>query len=258
MNTKDQVREPFAVNPADLSENFSGLVIRIGGNSITPRGSLTPDYEVLNGLLALTEYCATLGKTVIITCGAMGGHLFLQWARDVKCSDALVNELGCTLLDVGSQILADHFTRSLVPRNIACCPRPATSISDLLSLKSIFSVIMCGAAIRGAISSDSLAILVGEATGNPVLSVKRQLPFQASARPSGGRVDCTTQVQLSAIQDLINGDSLLEGAGWHHSLDIWALRLLRRPRIQLSFTDAESVKRFPITKALAAVMKVTK
>jgi uridylate kinase len=250
---------PQQIDPLDLLKDSPAIVIRIGGNSITPRGTTSPDYDLLDGLAELVAYCAEPPKSVIVVPGGVGGHLFIEWAREAASSEAFINSLGCALIDIAAQILADQLARVLGRRDIAVCPRPATTINDLLSILSTFSVAVCQSDIRGAISSDSLALLVADAVESPLLSIKRQLPFMSRALPApSGCLEFTHHIGLTDIEQLILADELVESAGWHHSLDTWALRLLRRPSMRLSFTTATSVREFRSGHKLTEVMKVTR
>lgn len=246
------------IDPQEIIHNDNGLVIRLGGNSLTPRHQAAPDYELLTGLLQLVTYCASRDRHVTIVMGGAGGHLFIEWARKAGCSDASINSVGSALIDIGAHILADQFARNLAAESIACSPKPAKSIEELLTLRRLFSVVISGSGIRGAISSDSLALLISEAVRNPVLSIKQKLPFGSiTSRPDEIPSDHTCYVTLSEMRRLIEDDANEARAGWHHSLDIWALQLLRRRDARLSFTDSTSIKNFPENLRLTEVLKVT-
>lgn len=245
------------IDPADIFQNAPGIVLRVGGNSLTPRGGFVADYAVLNGLLFLTQYCANAHIKVVIVPGGVGGHIFIEWARHVGSSDAVINAIGSSLIDLGAQILADYFSRKLTKVDTSSSPKVATSIEELLLLSSMFPVVVCGSGIRGAISSDSMALLVASSMEAPVLSIKRTLPFGGiSTVTNPDTQGYTHRVSLNDIEELIANDDLVGSAGWHHSVDVWAVRMLRRPDASLSFTSADSLKQFPETMRLSEVLKV--
>ncbi|MEV5976067.1 hypothetical protein [Streptomyces sp. NPDC052114] len=193
-------------------------------------------------------------KIALVT-GGVGGNVFLDWARHVGCSDALMNDIGCSLIDIGASIMADHLARAIDSH--PCCPRPAKNIQDLRTLLQQYHTVVSSSRISGATTSDSLSLLMGDALGYPVLSIKRELPFRSSARnPSHVQDDHTCYVTVSDIEKEVTESGIIERAGWHPSLDAWSLRLIRRPSVKLHFTTIDSVLNFPLRKQLLEVMKV--
>jgi len=245
------------IDPIDIVSGNTTIVLRPGGNAITPRGSLTPDYQTISSLLGLVQYLAKAGVKVVVVPGGVGGHVFADWARHVGCSDAFMNSVGCALIDLGAQILADQFSRKLAEADISCPPSAANNVQELLAYHRAYSVVVCQSGIRGAISSDSLALLVAGALRSPVLSIKRNVPFrEIISALDPGRENSTHNVALSDIEHFVNSDDLVGSAGWHHSLDVWALRMLRRPGVALSFTSVKALKHFPESFRLDEVLRV--
>ncbi|MET7284844.1 hypothetical protein [Streptomyces sp. NPDC005573] len=244
------------IHPIALASRTGGVVIRVGGNSITPRGAEGVDQEALRGVVSLVRNLAGFGLRVSVVTGGVGGNVFLDWARSVGCPDALMNEIGCSLIDLGSTIMADHLSRAL--EEGACCPRPARSIQDLRTLLDTYRVVVSSAGIAGATTSDSLSLLIGEALGNPVLSIKRNLPFRAISRDAGSKQeDHTCYVTVAEVEEEIKRSGITDRAGWHPSLDAWSLRILRRPSVSLRFTSNSSLTAYSSNGHLSEVMKVT-
>jgi hypothetical protein len=245
------------IDPLAIIKEHDGLVIRIGGNSLTPRHSSEPDYDFLDALLRLVRHYINAERKVTIVVGGVGGHLFTEWARRLNCSDALLNSIGCALMDIGAQILSDFLSRNLSEDKSACCPKSINSIEEMMNYRTFYPAMVCGSGIQGAISSDSLAILVADALKNPILSIKRSIPFKEIILKPAGKSDYFTSfVTVQDVEQLIYNDGLMESAGWHHSLDTWSLRLLRRPTVELSITSVDAVKDFRHTSMLAEVMKI--
>lgn len=243
------------VRPWDVAAGAGGIVLRVGGNVLTPRTTSQVAHATVDALGDAVAKAAQDGLSVTVLPGGVGGHLFLEWARTVGCSDAIMNDIGCSLIDIGAAILADHLARKLGTYGVSCAPRSARTYPDVVALHDLYKVVVSGACIAGATTSDSLALLLGEALGVPVLSVKRTLPFEAISSTSNTS-DCTSQVKLRDIADRLMSEDLVERAGHHPPLDTWSLRLLRRPGVSLSITTPTALSRFNETGHLEPVLKV--
>lgn len=239
----------------DIAAGTGGILLRVGGNVLTPRATTDVDEAALEAVGKIVCKLAQDGLSITVLPGGVGGNLFLEWARAAGCSDALMNDIGCSLINLGATILADQLARSMRSDGVSCAPRPARTYPDLLTLHDQYSVVVSGACIAGATSSDSLALLLGEALGVPVLSVKRSLPFEPISTASN-TPDCTSHVNLKDIARLLHSESHTERAGFHPSLDTWSLRLLRRPGVSLSITTSEALSRFMEIGHLTPVLKV--
>lgn len=243
------------VRPQDLAAETGGIVLRVGGNVLTPRSTSTVDLAAIDALGRAIWRVGRDGLAITVLPGGVGGHLFLEWARAGGCSDAVMNDIGCSLIDLGATILADHLARASRPYDVSCSPQPARTFTEVLALHDRYSVVVSGASVAGATTSDSLALLLGEALGRPVLSIKRQLPFGEIASVSEGH-DCTSQVRLRDVANVLLSESFVERAGFHPVLDMWSLRLLRRPGVSLSITTPDALASFADTGDLAPVLKV--
>lgn len=230
-------------------------MLRVGGNVLTPRGTVTANRSAIDAVSDLVAAAVQDGVSVTVLPGGVGGHLFLEWARSVGCPDAVMNDIGCSLIDIGAAILADYFARRLPSHGVSCPPRAARTYPDLVTLHNDYPVVVSGACVAGTTTSDSLALILGEARGVPVLSVKRSLPFSDMLEPVAGP-DCTARVRLQDISGQILSGDLVEKAGFHPSLDAWSLRLLRRPGVSLSITTLAALKEFSVTGDLSPVIKV--
>ena len=169
-----------------------------------------------------------------------------------------MNGIGCSLMDLAAVIMADFLHRGLRDIGITCCPKSSGSIQELQVHLGEFQVAVIGSGVAGATTSDSLSLLIGEALGYPVLSVKRELPFRdvaVAALPDAD--DHTCRVTVAGAERAVHGSGLIERAGWHPSLDVWSLRLLRRPSVRLFFTSVGSLLDAAERGGLASVMKVT-
>jgi uridylate kinase len=240
----------------DLSAD--DMVLRIGGNVLTPRGS---EGFASASIGVITEFIKTVAKRshqVVLLPGGAGGNVFIELARELGCADAVMNEVGCTLIDMTAIILADYLSRSLELDGIAACPKPASSIRDLKLLRRDYQVVVSSSSIPGATTTDSLSLLIGDAIECPVLSIKRNIPFADLPRVYGGDHHSLACVRISNIEKSIASIGLLERSGWHPSLDAWSLRLLRRPTVHLYFTTLEGMQTYVETGLIDPLMKVVR
>lgn len=245
-------------NPLSLSCATGGLVIRMGGNVLTPRGSVAADRDALDGILHFVKSSAALGLDITLLPGGVGGNIFLEWGRQVECSDAIMNGVGCSLIDLGATIIADYFHRALDADGIPACAKPARGIDEIRTLHSAFRVVVSASGIAGAITSDSLSLLIGEALGHPILSIKRSLPFaQLAEQCSDISETHTCHIEVSDLARVSNEYDVIEQAGWHPALDTWSIRLLHRSSIDLFITTIDAILAYSDEGRLTPVMKIS-
>ncbi|MGV9674558.1 hypothetical protein ACWDSJ_04685 [Nocardia sp. NPDC003482] len=245
------------IDPVAVAGSRGGIVIRIGGNAATPRGSNSTNIAIFDAICELVYHLTKSGNRAVIVPGGFGGHIFLDWARNVGCSDALMNEVGSSLIDISAYILADSFSRLLTPREVKCDPVVPKSHSELVALYRCNDVVFSGSSIKGAISSDSLSLLIGSALKLPVLSIKRANPFRdLPSYTEREFTSHTAEVNLADISTSIYNGTEQDGAGFHPALDSWSLRLLRRDDASLFVTDILSILGFSEVGRLENIIKV--
>jgi uridylate kinase len=175
----------------------------------------------------------------------MGGQIYLEWGRKLGVSEAVLSDVGRRTIDITAEILAEVLWSRTSGWADAGRPRaaPARSRAELLEYTATSRVVVMGCALEGAITSDSLAVLAAELLGFDVLSVK------ATGLAALGNASHVDPAHLLA-EALVAND--VERAGWHPSIDIWALRLLKRSDVRLSVIGVDDF----VARRLESVVSV--
>ena len=85
--------------------------MRVGGNAVLPRETNRFDRRFLMGVAGIARTLSSEGRKLVVVPGGIGGQVFIDWARDAGCSEALQNRVGCKLIDLAAEILADALQR---------------------------------------------------------------------------------------------------------------------------------------------------
>jgi uridylate kinase len=229
------------------------MVVKLGGNAFVPRGQVSPGPSSLEGIITLLQGVANRGNKVVLVPGGIGGHFHIEWARSAGCSDALINTIGCQLIDLGSTILADCLSRQLLSNAVS--PIPARTWGELRHSLGIYDVVVCGHIAPGAITSDSLALMIAEGLGWPLLLIKHALPYAEESvdRPSNG----IRSVSATAILNRLDSAALVGKPGWHGPIDGWALAKIQRGSGDVWITTSEALKQLNTNdEALTPIMQL--
>jgi uridylate kinase len=207
-----------------------GVVVKVGGNVLMPRGAVRPDTTAVEGIASFVRHAQDGGnRKVVIVPGGFAGQIVVEWARELGASDLLLNDLGCTLIDVAARILADALSRRLSADGLSVSPEVAGSFETLGALCRHNVVTVAGVLGPGALTSDSLAIMIASALGWPIVLVKLGEPFQTSGLKTA-MSDGVPSLSASELLKVLSPQHGDMRPGNHPSLDIWALELLRRDK----------------------------
>jgi uridylate kinase len=205
------------------------IVVKAGGNAIWPRTAAGIDRRFLESLLTFVRYLINQGETVVLVPGGVGGQHFINWARDAGCSDAEMNEVGCTLINAAALILSRYFMKR-VGDAFRTCPIVAANYADLQIYSNSHNLVVAGVALPGAVTSDSLAALAAEHLGAKLIIIKSSYPYEAQ-RLEFAR-EGKRYISTKAITAHITSNNTPFSAGYHASLDYVCLRVLERARLQ--------------------------
>lgn len=216
-----------------------GVVVRLGGNALFERQSERPRTDVVEAAVELAASAYEEGIRTVILPGGIGGQVLIEWGRELRASEAVLGEVGRALINASAGILADYVSAGLTARKVPCSPVPALNRRDLTLGLEMSATVVSGCCLEGGITSDSLAVLIAEMLDFDVLSVKRTLPFKNLRTPI---VASQGEQYWVAVPDLLRElaqTPTSERAGWHPSVDIWALRLLLRSSVRMFITTSD-------------------
>lgn len=205
------------------------LVLKLGGNALMPRGMAIPDQDVL---AHLSEYVGSRiedRQRSVIVPGGVGGHLFIEWARRNECSDSLMNDVGCRLIDLSALILSEILHETTGKKS---CPQPARTLQELRTFTEQYPAVVSGATAQGAITSDSQAVLIAQALGWEPLLIKRELPFLDLAGSQPQAID-VVDLDIKRVRDEVFANAASSRPGWHPSIDPLALSIAERHQLPI-------------------------
>ena len=206
------------------------MVIKAGGNAIWPRAAAGIDQQFLTCLLALVQHLIKReGETVVLVPGGVGGQFFISWAREAGCSDAEMNDVGCTLINTAAIILSRYFTKRSQD-SFRTCPVVAETLADLHIYSQSYEFVVAGVAVPGAVTSDSLAALIAEHFGAKLIILKSRYPYETEHLEFAR--DGNRYISNRAIAAHIARINAPFTAGHHASLDYVCLRVLERAGLE--------------------------
>ena len=211
------------------------IVVKAGGNAIWPRGAEAVDEQFMAALVAFVRQLISDGDRVVLVPGGVGGQYFIPWAREVGCSEAEMNHIGCTLINTAALIVRRYFSAHHGSA-FRTCPVVAQSLADVELHSESFDLVVSGASSPGAITSDSLAALIAEHLRARLVIIKSGYPYEAE------RME-TTEGNHRVISNRRLSDYITRGgtpfrAGHHASLDYVSLRVVERANLETALLSA--------------------
>lgn len=216
-------------------------VIKIGGNALVPRTTGALDVGVVEGLGQWLLQRSEAGARSVVISGGLGGHLFLDWARDAGASDAIQNSVGSALLDISATVLRSHLGQLL---GDVVCPRVPADIDALVMYTHNYPIVVAGAVAKGAITSDSQAALVAQSLRWRPIFIKRSLPFLHHSRRNAP--DACHEALWTEIADEVSISAEQSRPGWHPSLDVVCMNTFRRDKVRLTIVSSELLMNRPL------------
>lgn len=203
------------------------LTIKIGGNTIWPRGSSNIDVVFLDRLFRYLKEAICPKEKVILVPGGVGGQVFINWGRESGCSEASLNEVGCHLINISAMILTS-FAKTRLAHASKVCPSVAGSPREIDQHLQIFDFVVAGCSVEGAVTSDSLAALIAEHTNSRLMIVKRNTPFHPGT--SFYTSEDKSIMSLDKIIEHSMSISMAGRAGHNISIDPICLMILKRSK----------------------------
>lgn len=211
------------------------IVVKAGGNAIWPRGADTVDEPFMTAFVALLRHLVKDGTRVVLVPGGVGGQYLISWARRAGCSEAEMNHVGCTLIDMAALVLC-RYLRRYHDSSFRVCPAVGRSHAEIELYSESFDVLLSGVSLTGAITSDSLAALLAEHLRARLIIVKSRYPYESECletTEAGDRV-----ISNRVLSEYITRDGIPFQAGHHASLDYVSLRVIARANLEAAILSS--------------------
>jgi uridylate kinase len=218
---------------------MKSVVVKAGGNVLYPRATNRVDREFLGALyLFLQGFLLQWYDRVVLVPGGIGGELFIKWGREEGCTEAELDQIGCSLIGMSAAILNRALLANCEEGKIVC-PSPPTDLGSLSRALAQYRLITVGCAIPQALTSDSLAASIAE-------HASADLKLLKAARPFGGEESFylnTDQkaISLSKLIQFENSTERVARAGHHPSIDCFCLRIIRRAKLNVTIVLKEEI-----------------
>jgi uridylate kinase len=233
-----------------------GVVLKVGGNVLMPRGTDRPDTTVVDGVAAFIRHAQEgRARKVVVVPGGFAGQIVIEWARELGAADLLLNDLGCTLIDAAARILTDALSRKLSLDGITVSASVARSFEQLTESTRESAVTVSGVLGPGGLTSDSLAIMIAGALNWPVVLVKQRTPFR-ELLPDDMSPEVLRSIKASDVLEVVLQEYQEMRPGNHPSLDLWALQMLRRDRQNAYLTTREGMVALSDSRTLEPLIAV--
>lgn len=217
------------------------IVVKAGGNAIWPRGAEAVDEQFISALVAFLRKLVSDGDRVVLVPGGVGGQYLISWARRAGCSEAEMNQVGCTLINTAALIVCRYLRRHH-DSDFRACPMVAHSLAEIELYSGSFDVITSGVSLTGAVTSDSLAALLAEHLRAKLLIIKSRYPYESEHMETvegGNRV-----ISNRILSQYVTRDGIPFHAGHHASLDYVCLRVLARANLDAALLSAGDLLRW--------------
>lgn len=217
----------------------STIVIKAGGNTIWPRGSVHVDLLFVSALCIFLKKLAVEGHNkIVLIPGGVGGQFFIEWARTSGCSEADLNDIGCSLINTAALVM----NRTLLGHastSFKVCPNLPRTFSDVVMYSESYDLVVSGVSLSGAVTSDSLAALMAESINANLIVVKSTFPYADHSNLFHNKTADT--ISLPHLIDYIHREHAHGKAGHHASFDPLALLIMTRSALQVRLVLKEDI-----------------
>jgi uridylate kinase len=165
-------------------------------------------------------------------CGGMGAYLFINMAKALNLNDKILNNIGCSIINLNSNILLE----ALINKGVKVCPSLVSALDnyeeyfinyDLLFFKAIpeFS------------STDSLAAHVSsKLIDTELIFFKKGVPIYYDGFEKPTKV---SEFRIEELEDI--SENYIETPGKNYIIDYNSIRIIKKHRIKVTLFNADDI-----------------